>query len=204
MTDLAVDADELLLDRYLGEADFTQVEHKLVHASTGDTWRAIKVVDLSRVGDVMPLTRVLAWLREAPERFGRGRRRPRAEAIRFDDLSAADGWVKLDERAERELVLGAIGKFWKPRIEWRTVEAAAFRPFAEPGYAKLAIGLSIRPYGRSRTLVTYEARTVATDDRSRRRFRRYWSVIRLGAGVMMRGALELIRRDAEERAGARP
>ncbi len=150
------------------------------------------------VGDVWPITRPLAWLRDLPEIFGRTRgREPAPERLTFDELAGVPGWIKLDEAPGRELVLGAVGKFWRPRIDWRHVDPADFGDFAEPGYAKLALSLSIRPYGVGRSLVSYEARTATTSDLARKRFRLYWRLIGWGAGAMMSGALRLIGRDAE-------
>lgn len=96
-----------------------------------------------------------------------------------------------------ELVFGAIGKVWQPDIEWKPVPAADFANFAEPGFAKIAAGFSIRNYGESRSLLSYEARTAGTDEESRRRFRRYWWLARRFVGVVMRAALRTARDLAE-------
>jgi len=113
--------------------------------------------------------------------------------MRFIDVPETDEWTLLDETYGEEFVFGAIGKFWRPAIEWRQVESDEFSAFDESGYAKLAIGLSVRPYGEDRTLLSYEARTATTDDPARRNFRRYWRVIGPFAGYLMSRALSASR-----------
>jgi len=105
-------------------------------------------------------------------------------------VAATDEWTKLDEAPGEEFVVGAVGKFWRPSIEWRDVAPDEFADFDEPGYAKLAIGISVRPYGARRSLLTYEARTATTDDRARRNFRRYWRLVGPFAGYLMSTALD--------------
>jgi hypothetical protein len=56
--------------------------------------------------------------------------------------------------------------------------------------------ISLRSYGRQRTLLSYEARTQATDEAARRAFLRYWSLVSPGVGVVMRSALAVIAQEA--------
>lgn len=108
------------------------------------------------------------------------------------------GWLALGEAPGRELVFGAIGKVWQPDIDWKPVVVDEFRAFAEPDYAKIAAGFSIRPYGVDRALLSYEARTVGTDEAAGRKFLRYWWLVRRFVHVVMRGAVVTIKDLAEE------
>ena len=54
------------------------------------------------------------------------------------------GFVTLRE-APDELVLGAVGRFWQPSGGLRRIEAAEFRDFDEPGFAKAAFNFEIEP-----------------------------------------------------------
>lgn len=83
------------------------------------------------------------------------------------------------------------------QIRDAVVDAAEFATFDRPGYANLAIGVSVRPYGTDRTLVTCEARTATTDEASRRRFRRYWTLVGPFAGYLMGRVLETARTEVE-------
>ncbi len=113
------------------------------------------------------------------------------------DPAILEGWVPLGEESPRELVFGAVGKVWQPEIEWKRVEPGDFAAFDEAGFAKLACGFSVRSYGERRTLLSYEARTAGTDEPSRRRFRRYWWLVSIFVGVVMRAALKTAKDLAE-------
>lgn len=198
------DADppaSLLIDRYLPEYDVTTVRHRVVEADPETTYDAMLEADLTEMG---PLVRALGWLRVAPtallERVRGTRSEPTLETLTFADVADVEGWIRLAESPGRELVLGAVGRFWRPAIEWREVDPDAFADFDEPRYAKLALSLSVRPHGEGHTLVSYEARTATTDADAERRFRRYWRLIGPFAGYVMSRALSRIAADAEVRA----
>ncbi|WP_306060765.1 hypothetical protein [Natronococcus wangiae] len=188
----------MLIDRHLPEYDVTTIRHAVVEADPETTYEAILTADLLDTG---PIVRALGALRNAPTVIARRIRgnsgAPPPDRMRFIDVPETDEWMLLDETYGEEFVFGAIGKFWRPAIEWRQVASDEFSAFDEPGYAKLAIGLSVRPYGEDWTLLSYEARTATTDDRARRNFRRYWRVIGPFAGYLMSRTLERIAADAE-------
>ncbi|MDH3247861.1 MAG: hypothetical protein OEQ47_02815, partial [Acidimicrobiia bacterium] len=52
--------------------------------------------------------------------------------------------------------------------------------------------VSVREYGSRRSIVTYEARTAMTDDDSRERFGRYWTVVSPFVGTIMRAVLRTV------------
>jgi hypothetical protein len=118
------------------------------------------------------------------------------------DGPALEGWLALGESEEREITLGAVGRFWQPAIQWYDVTSmtpARFAAFDEPGWGRIAANFSLRHYGTPRTLISYEARTATGDPQSARRFGRYWIVVRPFARSIMRATLDTLRRDAERR-----
>lgn len=172
--------EELLIDRLLPRFDVRLIEHAVVEADFDETWRAVRELDLSRAHS-----------------RARGRRP-------FDGETELPGWVRLGETPGREVVIGAIGRFWWPGVAWHDVRGmtpTAFATFDEPDLARVAAGISVRPYGSSRTLVTYEARTAATDPVSAHRFARHWWLVRPFARSAMRATLAAIREAAEAPAG---
>lgn len=189
--------DALLLDEHLSTFDATIRRHAVVDAPPAETYDAALAADLTRTG---PIVRALNELRTLPTRLAAARAgepQPRTTAsLRLGDLPEHGTWVRLDADPGRELVFGAIGAVWQPDIEWVEVDADAFDAFEEPGYAKIVAGVSVRPHGAGRSLVSYEARTATTDPASRRRFHRYWTVIAPFAGVLMARALDRIAADA--------
>ncbi len=207
---LGIGPSEMLIDEVLSEFDATIVEHVVIDASPDVVFEAAREMDFMRIHS--PLVDALMLVRDLPARVGRrlGRRprsSPNRPVMRLADLlddtadpGPLEDWLGLGEVPGRELVFGAIGKVWQPDIEWRPVTAQTFREFSEPDYAKIVVGFSVRAYGTDRTLLSYEARTAGTDDAARRKFMRYWWLVRRFVRVVMRAAVVTAKDLAEERA----
>lgn len=189
----------MLIDDQLREYDATVVRQTEVAASAEETWASIRGADLARVSRIAT---ALSWLRALPEVATRFVRRqeplPKAPRLTFDEVVRTGAWVVLDERAPEELVLGAVGQFWRPVIRWERVSPERFPSFDRPDFAKLAISFRVEPRGDGRSLLRYEARTATTDPAGQRHFRRYWRLIGPFAGFIMERAVDAIKRDAEE------
>jgi len=197
----------MLIDEFLPRFDETIVEHLVVDAPPEAVYRTVREMDFLSIRS--PLMDAAMFARVLPDRIGRRIRRepppPPLPAMRLADLfegraepEVLEGWVALGEEPSRELVFGAVGKVWKAQIEWRRVPPEEFAAFAVAGFAKIAAGFSIRSYGEGRTLLSYEARTAGTDEESRQRFRRYWWLVRLFVGVVLRAALRTAKDLSEE------
>lgn len=196
----------MLIDEVLPEFDATIAEHIVVDAPCDGVYEAAREMDFLQVHS--PTVDALMFVRGLPERVGRRLRRrpppPPPPSMRLADMfdGSADedvlpGWVALGESPGRELVFGAIGRIWQPDIDWRSVPAEDFREFNEPGYAKIAAGFSVRSYGADRTLLSYEARTVATDAAARTKFLRYWSLVGRFVRIVMRAGVVTVKDLAE-------
>jgi hypothetical protein len=202
MTTSAIAAGPLLLDSMLPEFRFTRLESVAVAADLGAVYGAARELDLLSVHS--PLFDALMWARGLADR-ARHRMPLPPPTMRVADLfdSAAKDeqpWVGLGEDPGRELAVGAIGKVWKPTIEWLSVTPGDFPAFAEPGWAKIAAAFVVHPYGEHRSLLTYEARTACTDAETTERFARYWALASAGAGLVLRETLRTVRTAAESRA----
>lgn len=110
----------------------------------------------------------------------------------------ATSWTWLVEDPGVELVMGAVGRFWRRDSGERVVSAEEFLRFNEPGHARLAVSLSVKPKDFDRSVLRYELHAAATDEEARRRLRRYWHVTEPVVGMAMVRALERIRADAEQ------
>ncbi|WP_458187726.1 hypothetical protein [Haladaptatus sp. NG-WS-4] len=190
----------MLIDEQLPTYDAAQRRHLVVDAEPEAAYAAVKTLDFMQTG---PTVRLLSELRMLPDRLyalWHGENQPEyPDSATLADLTDSGIWVLLDERPGEEVVFGGAGRFWQPKIEWVEIDAADFRAFDRPGYAKLAISFSVRPYGANRSLVTYEARTATTDETARTRFRRYWTLIGPFAGYLMGRALARVEATAEGR-----
>lgn len=168
--------DDLLIDHFLPHHHFELVRHTVVDAPVKDTYAAARELDFTDVrGGVVSLAE---WARTLPERWHNRRHGPPRQPTRLtaDDLDAGSAWVLLGEHTGGEFALGVVGKFWRPVIAWRRVEADEFAAFEEPGYGKLVLAISVRPYGPHRSLLTVHTRVQLTDPHSWLKFRRHWRV----------------------------
>jgi len=194
--------EPMMLDWLLPEFDATLVEHRVIDADPASTYRAVATVDMVEIPQAYPAVRALFAARGAAQRLANAllsRPSPTPEAdrpMRLGDLPAQGDWVKLSDDPPWELSFGVIGRFWGGETIWETIDAADFVAFQQPGFAKIACSVSLRPYGSMRTLVSYEARTQALDADSRAHFLRYWRVVRPGVAIVMRAFLQAIAKEA--------
>lgn len=83
----------------------------------------------------------------------------------------------LAEEPGAEIVLGLIGRFWRPTGGLVRFAPDEFTAFRRPGYAKAAWNFRVRRDGEGRVQVVTQTRVQATDEKSLKSFRRYWRVI---------------------------
>ena len=192
----------MLIDEYLPSGEATEVQEVHVKAATDVTWAAIRETDLRD-----PMIDALFTIRELPDRLARRWRgeAPRSDpqTVTFKDLETSEmGWVLLAEEQGVELLVGAVGRFWRRDYGWLPVAPEQFTTFDDPGFAKLAVSFQVHVEGRGRSILRYEARTATTDGAARERFSRYWRIIHPGVTIVMRRALKRIQEEAERRQAA--
>ncbi len=189
-----VGAERMLIESAVPTFDAMIAEHVVVAADPSTTFQAARALDLLTLRT--PLLVASMWIRTLPARFS-GKAVPPPPRVVLADNVGLPGWLSLGERPNREIAFGAVGRFWRPVIEWRDVAPANFGGFTEAGWGKIAANFSMAPYGESHTLLSYQCRTVTTDPDSRRRFMRYWWLIRPFVAHIMRATLKAIKADAE-------
>ena len=172
----------MLLDEFLPQWDARQQHATLVRAAPEQVYRAVRGLDLGR-------STLNRWL-------FRARGLPVGRQITLSDLMNR-GFVLLGEDPPRELVLGLIARPWTLMGGVRPVDAATFRRFDRPGYARIGWAFVVQPRSAGGTRLVTETRIRCTDQVSRRRFRRYWRVIGPFSGMVRKQALLIIKRDAE-------
>lgn len=193
----------LFLDHVLPSSDATSSHQTIVDATPERVWVALQELDLAEVVRSSRPARALIAVRAVPVRLAdRLRGRPAQPAPEHVRMVEARPWVVLGEDEPRELVVGAIGRFWGPGVEWLDIEPTEFDAFDRPGYGKIAWGFTVLPYGKGRSILVDECRTRVTDPVSRERFRRYWKLVGPGASYVMGRTVALAKRHAEEAGGA--
>lgn len=110
------------------------------------------------------------------------------------------GWVVLSEKAGREIVLGCVTQPWLANPVFRSVPAAEYLAFAEPGYVKIAWTLRADPVDEGHATFHTETRVSTTDPTARARFRTYWSFVAPGVELIRLAMLRPLKRAAEARA----
>lgn len=187
----------MLIDRFIPDPDFREVRELHVEAVPGAVMAAVRQADLRD-----PVISTLFAVRDLPNRVARrlGGGAGLHEGLSFTNIpDVGPGWVLLAEEPGKELVLGAVGKFWRRDYGARTVSAEEFVTFDEPGYVKLAVSSLAKPRGYDQSVLLYEARVEATDEEAASRFRRYWKVIHAANEVVVRRALHRLKAEAEWR-----
>ena len=116
------------------------------------------------------------------------------------NLPLLDGFVELGfvelARTDVEIVLGAVGAFWRLREELLPLSTSDdFVQFDEPGFAKEAINFRVSAEGDG-VLLSTETRVKTTDARAVRSFRPYWVPVRAFGGLMRIEMLSAVARRA--------
>jgi hypothetical protein len=141
-----------LLEAVIPEWQFAEHHSIDVAAAPQDCFAAIRELTAPEVRALAPLlaVRSLPGLVRRPGRgegFGGMVNRSRAKPL--VELFLDAGFVELGVDEPRELVAGAIGRFWRAfgaePIALGGVDE--FVAFAEPGYARAALNFTVAPYG---------------------------------------------------------
>ena len=178
-----------MLDDFLPAYDVHEVHSIGTSASPAAAMEAIRALTPLEV----PVLVALMAVRSIPTLLNR--RRPSLRGRLLDGFRRG-GFVDLRESPD-ELVFGGVGRFWQPAGGLRRIDAADFRDFAEPGFAKAAFNFQVERIDDGRTIVRTETRIATTDEHARRRFGRYWRVIHPGSALIRIAWLRAIRRRAE-------
>jgi len=188
----------LLADQFAPRFDVLQAQHLVVNATAADTYPAIRQLDLTDIRG--PLVGSARWVRSLPERWRSRKHGPPRTPTRMtlDDMETASEWVILGEQPGHEIAAGVAGRFWKPVVQWRHVDADKFIEFHEPGYGKIVMSLSVRPYG-VRALASYDIRVILNDTMSTATFKAYWKTVSPFVRAIQNATLNTIKANAERR-----
>src|SRR5688500_92921 len=118
-----------LLDRYLEDPGLREIDRVPVAADPERAWAVAAHFDAFRI----PFVKLLFRMRAIPDRLrGRSAELP---SLRVDTIPrTGPGFIVLEEEPGRELVVGAVGKVWKPEIEFATITPEGFATFDQPGW----------------------------------------------------------------------
>jgi hypothetical protein len=186
-----------LIDQQLPRCHYRDAYQVVVMAPPEIVYDAVVQLDFLR----LPLIRALFAIREIPARTWRRvtgepgmPSTPRGRLVELLDVGA---FILLGERPGREIVLGAVGRPWRPDYDPIHLTPSSFAGFADPGFAKIVWSWMVKPIGSGQTLLVVEWRTQLTDEDARSHFRRYWTIVSRGVRLLARLALGRIKVDCE-------
>ncbi|MEV4892929.1 hypothetical protein AB0K48_26460, partial [Nonomuraea sp. NPDC055795] len=116
-------------------------------------WRALLGVSSAE----LPVVRALMRLRGMSSRGGEGG----SETV-LAGLSRR-GWFELAKDPDRLVIMGSIGRFWRPGSQRRFCSADDFPAHGEDGYAKSASAFELVPVGTG-TLLRTETRIAPAEN----------------------------------------
>lgn len=174
----------------LPEPDFTEVHARFVRSNVARTLAAARDVPVGEIRSLRPLwaARTLPAMLLGSRSFSVDRDRS------VWDTARSAGFEVLVDRPDG-FVLGHIGQHWRPRGGERPAfdGLEGFSAFDRPRFCRVAVSVEAHPEEDGVRLTT-ETRVAATDDDARRRFGRYWMLIRPFSGVIRRGWLRAASR----------
>lgn len=103
------------------------------------------------------------------------------------------GFIKLEEKQNKEIVLGLLGGI----KGLRTIDSSEFPGFNEKGYVKVAWNFYVEKIGENKAVLTTETRIICTDKKAKFFFRLYWFLISFFSGLTRKIMLKLIKEDVE-------
>lgn len=184
------------LEDFLPVWDFGERHQTTVLARPEVVFGCLLAMDLRR----SPLVGALYFLRELPHRLKHADWRGPGLGKSLEDMLTA-GFIQLERLEGRELVLGLVGRPWGLTPELIHLPASEFTSFDRQGTVKVAANFLVEPLTGGVCRLSTETRVQCLGPDARRLFRRYWTVIRPGSGLIRREMLRLVRREAQ-RVGA--
>jgi hypothetical protein len=181
-----------LLDRFMPAYEVREYHQTRVPAPAELTFSVARELDIQGSGLVRAIFRGRELLMGA-----RPSTREPEQSLLSEVLAL--GWRLLAEEPGRELVMGAVTQPWQADVQFRGLAPEEFAEFNEPGYAKIAWTMAVEPTGPDTSIFRTETRVITTDPESRRRFRRYWSMVSPGVGLIRYQMLRLVRRETARR-----
>jgi hypothetical protein len=182
------------LDDVVPVADHVTTQSRVIDAPPSIVWEELHRLQLTS----MPVSLLLSAVRALPVLVaGRGRRRGRDRT--FLDVVPIP---LLASDPPSHVVFGGPIQAWRlfGGKKAPELDAAGVRDWSEPGWVKVGMEFRLtRAVGGTR--LSCETRVVATDPSTRRRFARYWLVVRPGSSAIRWELLTAVAMRAEARAG---
>jgi hypothetical protein len=180
------------LDEFMPSYEVREVHETNIAAPAEVAFAVAQEMDMQE----SPLVKAIFTGREVLMGASPAPRKPRSMLSEVTGL----GWRALFETPGRHLIMGAVTQPWERDVVFRGLPPEEFARFSEPDFAKIAWTLKAEPLGPAACVFRTETRVTTTDPESRRKFRKYWTLVSPGVLLIRREMLRLVRREAERRA----
>ncbi len=172
----------MLQHKYLPDYHFNEKHGIIISSSPSKVYSIICELDASSSW----IVRVLLALRGIPR----------------DTTAGIEGWKKmgftvLEQKKDKEIILGLIGQFWKVSGKIQPCTAEEFTSFNNPDFAKAVWNFEITQQGENQVLLETETRIFCPVETIRKKFGRYWFFIKPFSGIIRTEMLKVIKRKAE-------
>jgi hypothetical protein len=182
----------MFLDQFAPRPQFVETHGIDVGVSPDEAYRAIWATDFG----TSPLIRALLFLRTVPSRLVHGRAQLEVGRTLTLQTLLDSGFGRLAETPGREIVLGVVGRFWRPDSGLQPFRPDEFTGELPPGVAKAVWNFAVEDRsaeGKPVRVVT-ETRVVCADRTSTLKFGVYWALIRPFSGLIRIVMLRAIQR----------
>jgi hypothetical protein len=182
------------LDDVVPVADHVTRQSRVIDAPPSVVWEELHRLQLSS----MPVTLLFGAVRALPVLLsGRGRRRGGLDRTFLDVVPIPI----LSSDPPRHVVFGGVLQAWRLFGGQRppVLDAAGVREWSKLGWVRVGMEFRLTP-AVGGTRLTCETRVAATDAGTRRRFARYWLVVRPGSSAIRWELLTAVAMRAEDRA----
>jgi hypothetical protein len=176
------------IDRFLPAYGVNEIHAITIDATPEAVYRAIRSLDFAS----SPIIRSLFRLRGLP-----------AAAIRLERLLES-GFILLVDEPGKGLVLGLLGRFWRPSGQLISIAAHDFAAAAPAGCAKAVWDFTIERLPSGQVRLSTETRVACLDGRSRKRFMLYWRLIAPFSAWIRREMLRAVKDRVETEACSGP
>ena len=179
------------LDDVVPAADHVTRQERWIDAPPAVVWEELHQARVA----TMPVTMVLGGIRALPGLLT-GKWRGALDRTFLDVVPIP----LLSSEPPRAVVYGGVLQPWHLTGGEQAphLDAAALRRWATPGWVKVAMEFRLTPE-RDGTTLSSETRIRATDPESRRRFARYWLLVRPGSSALRWELLTAVEVRAEAR-----
>jgi hypothetical protein len=179
------------LDDVVPDPEHVTRQARVVDAPASLVWEELHRLTLSS----LPVTMVLGAVRALPVvlagKSSGGLHRPFLDVVPIPVLAS---------RAPSAVVFGGVLQAHRLTGGTRppALDAAGVRGWSEPGWVRVAMDFRLTP-SQGGTRLSSETRVAATDDATRRRFARYWTLVRPGSSAIRWEVLTAVALRAESR-----